>query len=276
MRVPPAPFRLTGFALACGLVLGCQTQTITEPAPAPAPSDLGRIATRLDRATLSALGVQADSLRFEAHRAGESVRWASVALGEAVTIENLSPGTWTVRVALYDLERRVRWIGDASVVVEAGRIASVRPSLRRGDGSLLPPVGNDPFGPLPEIALPQVAAADPMGTGLAYLPILGVERSERGITVRSRYACPAYATMRPVEPEFRRDEHGTAEVVVFGQDPDSWLMVKCASVEVEEKIVFLAFPPDVDVFLRDVGSAEYLLPRLCGGDGQVACQQGGQ
>ncbi|MEN9353952.1 MAG: hypothetical protein RL318_1277 [Fibrobacterota bacterium] len=122
------------FGLFLGLA-GCLDST--SPASISGESSqAGAISFRLAQAELLVVRESVDSIRIEASRQGYPTRSASGTLDGATRLTGLEAGLWSLKVALYDASRTIRWAGDTTVDVQPGGATDAVVRLRKATGSV--------------------------------------------------------------------------------------------------------------------------------------------
>lgn len=184
-------------ALVSALALAaCQDPSSSSPAAAEQPAaGTGAAAFRLGSAELSALSVSSDSLRVEAWRDGRIIS-ASGSLAKGVQIDGLSPGTWTFKVAAYDMSGAMRWYGEASTLVIAGRTVDLTVTLRAATGSVRVGIVLDSgdvdttrYGPVKDTLWPAVDTV--FRSSYTGMPFVGAAFSGPYVAIRVAYNCNA-------------------------------------------------------------------------------------
>lgn len=103
----------------------------------PSSRENGQVAFRLTAQDLANLGSGIDSVRIEAAREGFPTNVSVGSLLQTTTLSNLQPGSWTLKVALYDVAQAIHWYGEATVDVVAGRSVDAIVHLRHATGSVV-------------------------------------------------------------------------------------------------------------------------------------------
>ena len=125
------------FAFAGLLALaGCQNSTPSSSSAGPDP-DAGAVSFRLQATEVSVLEVTSDSIKIEAVRSGYPTVVAAGSLREAVAVEGLQPGPWSIRVAAFDRTHAIHWYGDTLAEILGGRKAEVVVRLRKATGTAI-------------------------------------------------------------------------------------------------------------------------------------------
>lgn len=132
------PMRPLLLSASLGLVLGlggCLDST----APASllnAQTEVGGVSFRLSSSEILVLRESVDSIRIEASRQGYPTRSASGTLEGVTRLSDLEAGIWSLKVALFDSSRAIRWAGDTTVDVQSGGTTDAVVRLRKATGSV--------------------------------------------------------------------------------------------------------------------------------------------
>lgn len=121
-----------------GLVMGlwgCLDST-TPASLLNVQAEVGGVSFRLSSSEILVLRESVDSIRIEASRQGYSTRSASGTLEGVTRLSDLEAGIWSLKVALYDSSRAIRWTGDTTVDVQSGGTTDAVVRLRKATGSV--------------------------------------------------------------------------------------------------------------------------------------------
>jgi hypothetical protein len=113
---------------------GCQNSTPSSSAVG-ADTDAGAVSFRLQATEVSVLEVTSDSIKIEAVRSGFPTVVAAGSLRQAVAVEGLQPGPWSIRVAAFDRTHAIHWYGDTLAEILGGRKTEVVVRLRKATGT---------------------------------------------------------------------------------------------------------------------------------------------
>lgn len=130
---------LASLPLLLGLTLGltsCIDRTATTDPTSAAVQDGGKVAFRLSTQDIAKLGAGIDSVRIEAVRDGFGAQVSIGSLTDSLVLSNLSAGSWTLRVALYDASQAIHYYGEALVQILPGRTVDAEVHLRKATGSV--------------------------------------------------------------------------------------------------------------------------------------------
>lgn len=128
---------MKSLVVACAGLLAlasCQNSTPSSDA-AGADTDAGAVSFRLQATEVSVLEVTSDSIKIEAVRSGFPTVVAAGSLRQAVAVEGLQPGPWSIRVAAFDRTHAIHWYGDTLAEILGGRKTDVVVRLRKATGT---------------------------------------------------------------------------------------------------------------------------------------------
>lgn len=246
------------------VLAGCQNENSSNRAAGP-EGEAGAVAFRLQEAELNVLRPSSDSLRIEAVRSGFPTRLASGALDEAVAVEGLQPGPWTLRVAAFDRTHAIHWYGDTLAEILAGRRTEVVVRLRKATGTAVvrivldsgvviePPVDTVLPGPRQD-TLWNAVVPGRVVSSLVDQSLVGASRVGTYVFVRTPYNCGA------PNPRLSRwvDTAGTVHLILHNQGP--LREIACTMEYREQVLVYKPRTSTENIVVRDLLGRVIRLP----------------
>lgn len=244
---------------------GCQNSTPSSNA-AGADTDAGAVSFRLQATEVSVLEVTSDSIKIEAVRSGFPTVVAAGSLRQAVAVEGLQPGPWSIRVAAFDRTHAIHWYGDTLAEILGGRKTDVVVRLRKATGTAVvriildsglvvdPPIDTGFPGP------PQDTLWNAVDTGLVTRSIVAqslasASRTGPYVFVRTPYNCGA--------PNARLarwvDTAGTVYLTLYNNGP-VMKQIACTMEYREQVLVYKPRSAAEDIVVQDLQSRFVRLP----------------
>lgn len=243
---------------------GCQNSTPSSSA-AGADTDAGAVSFRLQATEVSVLEVTSDSIKIEAVRSGFPTVVAAGSLREAVAVEGLQPGSWSIRVAAFDRAHAIHWYGDTLAQILGGRKTEVVVRLRKATGTAVvriildsgvvvePPIDTVFPGPRQDTLWNAVDAG--LVTRSAVAQSLASASREGGLVfVRTPYNCGAPS------PRLARwvDTAGTVYLTLYNKGP--LREVACTMEYREQVLVYKPWSSKENIVVQDLQSRFVRLP----------------
>lgn len=240
---------------------GCQNASPSSSAAGPDP-DAGAVTFRLQATEVSVLEVTSDSIKIEAVRSGYPTVVAAGSLREAVAVEGLQPGPWSIRVAAFDRTHAIHWYGDTLAEIRGGRKTEVVVRLRKATGTAIvriildSGVVVDPdtsfHGPRQDTLWTSVdsgrVSSSPVPQSLA-----GASRADY-VFVRTPYNCGA------PNPRLSRwvDTAGTVYLILYNKGP--LREIACTMEYREQVLVYKPYSSTENIVVQDLQGKVIRLP----------------
>lgn len=251
-------------AFAAFLALaGCQNSTPSSNA-AGADSEAGAASFRLQATEVSVLEVTSDSIKIEAVRTGFPTVVAAGSLRQAVALEGLQPGPWSIRVAAFDRAHAIHWYGDTLAEILGGRKTDVVVRLRKATGTAVvriildsglvvdPPIDTVFPGPRQDTLWNAVDTGLVTRSAVAQ-SLAGASRNAY-VFVRTPYNCGAPS------PRLARwvDTAGTVYLTLYNKGP--LRAVACTMEYREQVLVYKPYSSTENIVVKDLLGKTIRLP----------------
>lgn len=243
---------------------GCQNSTPSSNA-AGADTDAGAVSFRLQATEASVLEATSDSIKIEAVRSGFPTVVAAGSLRQAVAVEGLQPGPWSIRVAAFDRTHAIHWYGDTLAEILGGRKTEVVVRLRKATGTAVvriildsgfvvdPPIDTVFPGPRRD-TLWNAVDTGLVTSSIVAQSLASASRTGPYVFVRTPYNCGAPS------PRLSRwvDTTGTVYLTLYNNGP--LRAVACTMEYREQVLVYKPRASTENIVVQDLQGTRIRLP----------------
>ena len=244
---------------------GCQSST-PAPSAAGADTDAGAVSFRLQATEVSVLETTSDSIKIEAVRSGYPTVAAAGSLRQAVSVEGLQPGPWSIRVAAFDRTHSIHWYGDTLAQILGGRRTEVVVRLRKATGTAVvriildsgavvdPPIDTVLPGPRQDTLWNSVDTGRVTSSAVAQ-SLAGASRVGPYVFVQTPYNCGAPG------PRLSRwvDTAGTVYLTLYNNGPVI-KQIFCTMEYREQVLVYKPRSSSENIVVQDLQGTKIRLP----------------